>query len=65
MTNQDITREAALKMLRRGIATQSDVARLARVDRQLVRYWARQAGIDPTKIRRRLLATIWRRFIGG
>src|SRR5208282_2421321 len=31
-----------------GLATQSEVARLAGIDRQLVRHWAIQAGINVT-----------------
>ena len=48
MTTQDNPkRAAARKLLSRGIATQSEIAELADVSRQLVRYWA--DGIDPTR----------------
>jgi hypothetical protein len=49
----------AIKILAEGLATQSEVARLAGVDRQLVRHWAMRAGIDPAKARAQLLAKLW------
>jgi hypothetical protein len=47
-------------MLDEGLATQSEVAKLARVDRQLVRHWAMRASINVTKSRAAWLREIWR-----
>jgi hypothetical protein len=55
----DGTRQVAIKILAEGLATQSEVARLAGVDRQLVRHWAMRAGIDPAKARTQVLAKLW------
>lgn len=60
MTIDDTTREKALKLLRRGVVTLSEAAALAKVSRQLVRYWCIQADIDPTKERARYLARLWK-----
>jgi hypothetical protein len=57
--SRDDTRRAALEMLGEGVATLSEVARLAGVDRQLVRHWAMRASIDPGKARAQLLAKLW------
>lgn len=57
------TREAALKMLREGTATPSEVGRLAGVSRQLVNYWIDAEKIDPRKIRETRLAKEWRRHV--
>lgn len=46
MTREDNTRAAAIAMLRSGMATLSEVADLAGTSRQLVRYWAKAAGVD-------------------
>jgi transposase-like protein len=56
----DHTRRAALEMLGEGLATLSEVARLAGVDRQLVRHWAMRAGINVTKSRAAWLGKAWR-----
>jgi hypothetical protein len=57
---RDRTRRAALEMLGEGLATLSEVARLAGVDRQLVRHWAMRAGINVTKSRAAWLGKAWR-----
>lgn len=57
----ETTRETALNLLRRGLATPSEAAELAQVDRQLVRYWLQAAGIDWRKARQAELAKRWRR----
>jgi transposase-like protein len=54
------TRRAALEMLGEGLATLSEVARLAGVDRQLVRHWAMRAGINAAKARTAWLGKAWR-----
>jgi transposase-like protein len=62
--SSDETRRAALEMLGEGVATLSEVARLAGVDRQLVRHWAMRAGIDVGKTRAARLREIWRSKVG-
>lgn len=62
MAIDDSTRRTVLKLLEAGLATQSETARLARVDRRLVAYWARSAGIDAPKNRRNRLAQMWAYF---
>lgn len=59
-TADDDARAVALELLREGEATVSDAARLAGVDRQLVHYWAKAAGIDPNGARDTRLARQWR-----
>jgi transposase-like protein len=59
MTIDDSTRRKALKLLARGVATMSEVAELAGVSRQLVRYWAEREGLDPVTARRDYLARLW------
>jgi transposase-like protein len=56
----DHARRAALEMVGEGLATLSEVARLAGVDRQLVRHWAMRAGINVTKSRAAWLGKAWR-----
>lgn len=58
-TNDDSTKAAALKLLRRGLITQSEAARLAGVSRQLVRYWVRE--LDTDQAREATLRRIWDR----
>jgi transposase len=60
----DSTRRAVLKLLRRGDATQAEVAGLAGVTRQTVQYWVARAGIDPLALRRRRLLMLWKRLTG-
>jgi transposase-like protein len=57
----DRTRRTAVEMLGEGLATQSEVARLAGIDRQLVRHWAMRAGINVTKSRAAWLHETWRK----
>lgn len=62
MTSDDTTKEvrrAALAMMRTGMATIAEVARLAGVSRQLAHYWADAAEIDPAKSRAAWLARQW------
>lgn len=54
-------RVAAVAMLRLGIATLSEVARLAGVSRQLVAYWAESAGVDASQARAAWLDRQWLR----
>lgn len=41
MTNDDTTKRAVLSLLRRGMATQSEAAKLAGRSRQIVAHWAK------------------------
>jgi transposase-like protein len=61
---RDATRRAAVEMLAEGLATHAEVARLAGVDRQLVRHWATRAQINVVKTRAARLREIWLRKLG-
>jgi hypothetical protein len=59
MTNQDNhIRDKARKFLERGIASPSEVAVVADVSRQLVRYWS--TDINWRKARENRLLRLWR-----
>lgn len=61
MTNDDTThRQAALRLLKAGRMTLSEVARLAGTDRQRVAYWAHAAGVDVAAARAAYLKKMWR-----
>jgi transposase-like protein len=62
-TSQDTTKDpaakaAALALLTKGLASQSEVARLAGVSRQLVRHWAQDIPVE--RNRDAVLAKLWR-----
>lgn len=64
MTEEDIMKDqaakaAAIALLAKGLASQSEVARLAGVSRQLVRHWAKDIDVD--RNREALLSRLWRR----
>lgn len=62
MTSQtDSTKAAVLEMLRSGECTVMEAARLARVDRQLVDYWAKRAGLAVMELREARLARLFKR----
>ena len=50
-------------MIRRGLADVKDASELSGVQRQLIRYWCRRAGIVPTKTRDAVLARQWRKAL--
>jgi len=54
-------RLAAVALLRRGVATLADIAWLTGASRQLVRHWAKQAGVDVLKRRSAYLERQWER----
>jgi hypothetical protein len=56
MVASDHTRRTALRLLERGLVTQSEAARLAGVSRQLMRLWAYD--IKPGR-RREHVARLW------
>jgi hypothetical protein len=62
--SSDGPRRVAIEMLAEGLATHSEVARLAGVDRQLVRHWALREGINVSKTRAARLREIWRSKVG-
>ena len=59
MTDNATTRPAALKLLAKGLVTQSEAARLAGISRQLVRKWVK--GADTVAAREAYLDRIWRK----
>jgi transposase-like protein len=66
MTIQDTTKDpaakaAAIALLTKGLASQSEVARLAGVSRQLVRHWALEIPVEDN--RNAVLAKLWRKHI--
>jgi transposase-like protein len=52
-------RQAAVRLLKQGEASLSEVARLASVSRQVVRYWITAANIDWQAARRKRLKERW------
>lgn len=60
MTNDDITKAAVLKLLRRGLVNQSEAAKLAGRSRQLVRHWAKDL---PDDAREKYLSKLWERTL--
>ena len=60
-TKDPAARAAALKLLRRGLASQSEVARLAGVSRQLMGHWAQDIPLND--VRNAVLAKLWRRAL--
>jgi hypothetical protein len=50
-------------MLRLGLATQAEVAVLARTSRQAVKYWERCENINSVETRKAWLKKIWREVI--
>jgi hypothetical protein len=61
IATHSVAREAAISLLRRGLVTPSEAARLAGVSRQLVRHWLRSEGIDWRRIRLAILMREWRK----
>jgi hypothetical protein len=59
MTSEDTTKKAVLSLLRRGLVTQSEAARLAGRSRQIVAHWAK----DLPDSRAEYLAKLWRRSL--
>lgn len=58
-TTDETTIKAALRLLRRGEATLSEVADLAGRSRQIVRHWAKRSAIDATVTRSEYLKKKW------
>jgi len=58
--SRDRLRDKAVAMMRNGDATMAEIAALADVSRQTVRYWAKAAGIDAEVNRNRRIIQLWR-----
>lgn len=69
MTSQDSTehteaaRAAAVAMVAKGLATPSEVAKLAGASRQLVRHWISREGVDWRAARESRLAHEWQKRV--
>ncbi len=59
MTSDDTTKAAAIAMLRKGLATQSEIARLSGRSRQIVAHWAK----DYPDARAEYLAKTWEKAV--
>jgi hypothetical protein len=60
-TKDNPARDAAIRLLARGLVVPSEVAELAGVSRQLVNYWIEQAGLDWHKARTAEITKQWAR----
>lgn len=60
---QDTIRAAAIEMVRSGLATQSEVAELARVSRQYIHKLIIQENLDAVNERKAWLRKAWREVI--
>ncbi len=65
MTNYTSTKADAIELLKSGLATQSEVAGLAGVSRQLIRKWVIAAGVNPKAARREWLERAWKSLYPG
>jgi hypothetical protein len=61
-TRYDVTRDATLSLVARGVATVNEVAKLSGLSRQHIRYWAIQAGYTAAT-REMYLAEAWRKAL--
>lgn len=59
MIEKDMQRKAALLLLSNGSATMAEVAELAGVTRQAVRYWVDRNKINPHKARKKRVRQLW------
>jgi predicted transcriptional regulator len=59
MTSDDTTKAAALYMLKRGLGTYSEIARLSGRSKQIVAHWAK----DYPNARAEYLAKAWQRAL--
>ncbi|UGX91337.1 hypothetical protein G6321_00037045 [Bradyrhizobium barranii subsp. barranii] len=58
-TKDDLTKAAALYMLKNGLASYKEVAELSGRSRQLIRIWGRK--VDAPEARKRYLQEVWTR----
>ena len=59
MRTKDVTKAAALYMLKNGLASYKEVAELSGRSRQLIRIWGRK--VDAPEARKRYLKKVWTR----
>ena len=59
MTDDDTTKAAALYMLKRGLATYSEIARLSGRSKQIVAHW----GKEYPNARRQYLMKMWMKAV--
>lgn len=59
--NDNTKRDAALWLLKRGLVTPSEAARLAGASRQLVKHWLNGEALDWRKARADRLKALWSR----
>ena len=60
-TKDPAAKAAAIALLTKGLASQSEVARLAGVSRQLVGLWSKDIPVD--RNRAAFLAKLWRKYL--
>lgn len=54
-------RVLAIKLMREGIITTAEAARLGNVSRSAANQWALNAGLDPVLARWRYVSRVWKR----
>ena len=59
MNTDNIIRAAAVEMLRSGLASEAEIAMLARTSRQRIQYWTRVANINVVETRKAWLRKVW------
>jgi len=65
MANKLSTKQAALNLLRAGIASPSEVAAISGASRQAINFWLRAAGLDWRRARRVVLQKAWAKALRG
>ena len=63
MTSEATTKAVALELLREGLATQSEVAKLIGISRQTLAYWVKIEGLDPVGARQAWLQQAWKQAL--
>lgn len=61
MGHDDAARNAAIRLIVRGVMTPAQAAKHAGVSRQLVHYWLSQAGVEWANTYDARLAKLWRK----
>ena len=63
MTSEAITKAVALELLRDGLATQAEVAKLLDISRQSLAYWVKIEGLNPVEARQAWLQRAWKQAL--
>lgn len=63
MTSNATTKAVALELLRDGLATQAEVAKLLDISRQSLAYWVKIEGLNPVEARQAWLQRAWKRAL--